>query len=252
MTSFARTTTDLASRKTQAGADAQEPSPDPAVAAPAGERDRAPAARPWSDADTGLLVALYETLCTSRLSAIYYELKLRRVRVIALWMEIAIAVTASGSGIASLVTGDKGLLGEYARPVWPLIALVAAACAIVRPIYSPSSKIEALTRQHQGYATNYFSLKKLALAIRQEGAVNPEHRRRFDTFFDRHVQLSTDAKSEDESAPNSRLRQIARQRTDKELPPDVFWWPPSVRQQMKAEKQAKEAEKRNSGGSAPT
>lgn len=142
-------------------------------------------------------------------------------------MEATIAATASGSGIASLLVKSEGYVGIIGQYAWPIIALIAAISAIVRPIYAPGKKIEAFTRQHQGYLANYFALKKLAFAIRQDAKITDEHRRRYETIFDRHVQLSTDAKaSEDEAAPKDRYRAEAEARTRKELPPDSFWWPP--------------------------
>ena len=143
-------------------------------------------------------------------------------------MEAMIAATASGSGLAAILAKGEGYLGVAGQYIWPIVALIAAAAAIIRPIYAPSRKIESFTRQHQGYHANYFALKKLAFAIRQEEQITDEHRRRYDTLYDRHVQLSTDAKAaEDESAPKDRYRREAEERTRDELPPESFWWPSS-------------------------
>ena len=51
------------------------------------------------------------------------------------------------------------------------LALMAAVIAVVRPIYARGKKIEGFTRQQQGYHANFFALKKLASAIRQEEAL---------------------------------------------------------------------------------
>jgi hypothetical protein len=104
---------------------------------------------------------------------------------------------------------------------WQSLALTAALVAIIKPIYAPGKKIEIFTRQQQGYHANFYSLKKLAFAIRQEGLVSEGHRRHYDTVFDRHVQLST----EDENVPDQRLVKIAQDRTSHELPPGSFWFP---------------------------
>jgi hypothetical protein len=160
------------------------------------------------------------------MNAIYYELRLAKMLKISFWMDVIIAATASSSGVASIIAKSTGIVGIVGQTVWPLVAVVAAICAIVRPVYAPGKKIETFARQHQGYHANYFALKKLAFAIRQEDCVTRDHRRRFDTFFDRHVQLSTDAKgAEDEAAPNSTFRKEAEERTRIELPADSFWWP---------------------------
>jgi hypothetical protein len=180
----------------------------------------------WSHASLDVLDNVYQLQCLSRMNAIYYGLRLSRVQTISFWMEVTIAATASGSGLASIVANSADFIGILGQAIWPLVAIVAALFAIVRPIYAPGRKIEAFTRQHQGYQANYFALKKLAFAIRQENTITSEHRRRYDTCFDRHVQLSTDGKSsEDEVAPNDRFRKEAEARTRAELPSDRFWWP---------------------------
>lgn len=171
----------------------------------------------WPDADLALLAGVYDLQCTAKMNSFYYEQRLTQVQAISFWMEIAIAATASGSGLAALALFQTGV-GHWA---WQGLALIAAAVSIVRPIYAPGKKIEMFARQQQGYHTNYFNLKKLAFAIRQEGCVTAEHRRRYDTFFDRHVQLST----EDETPPKFRLVERAQQRAQKALPPEGFWYP---------------------------
>jgi hypothetical protein len=174
----------------------------------------------WPDADVALLSEIYDLQCTSRMNTLYYDSRLARVMTISFWMEVATAAAASGSGLLA-VLNDAGGWGHVA---WQALALIAALVAVIKPIYAPSKKIELFTRQQQGYHTNYFSLKKLAFNIRQEGTVSEEHRRHFSTVFDRHVQLST----EDENSPNRKLLTLAQERTARELPPDSFWWPPAT------------------------
>jgi hypothetical protein len=171
----------------------------------------------WTDADVALLGDTYDLECTSRMNVLYYEKRLGRLQLISFWMEVVIAATASGSGLAA-VTLIKSEPGQW---LWQGLALLAAAVAVIRPIYAPGKKIEAVTRQLQGYHANFFALKKLAAAIRQEASVTNDHRRRYDTFFDRHVQLS----AEDELTPNQKCLAEARKRAGKELPVDNFWWP---------------------------
>lgn len=171
----------------------------------------------WSDADLALLGSVYDLQCTSRMSAIYYEMRLARLMSIAFWMEVLTAATASGSGLLAVLNESGG----WGRGAWQALALCAALVAIIKPIYAPGKKIEVFTRQQQGYHANFYSLKKLAFSMRQEGVVTDAHRRHYDTVFDRHVQLST----EDENVPDQRLVKIARDRTAAELPPASFWFP---------------------------
>jgi len=174
---------------------------------------------PWSDADLGLLQDVYELQSISMMNSIYYEKRLAVLQFYSFWMEVLTAATASGSGLASVAQ----IQTEPGRSVWQALALIAAFVAIVRPIYAPGKKIEAYTRQKQGYHTNFFALKKLARSIRYEAVVTADHRRRYDTAYDRHVQLS----SEDESPANKRVLIQARKSAGEALPPAQFWWPPA-------------------------
>ena len=91
----------------------------------------------WSDADLSLLESVYQLQFISRMNAIYYELRLSRVRSTAFWMETIIAVAASGSGVAALVATGTSILESWGSTVWPAVALMAAVLAVIRPIYSP-------------------------------------------------------------------------------------------------------------------
>jgi hypothetical protein len=81
----------------------------------------------WADTDIDLLRHIYELQSKSLTNADYYGRRLHRTQTIAFWMEIAIAATASGSGLASLATIASGY-------IWQTLIFIAAAVAIVRPI----------------------------------------------------------------------------------------------------------------------
>ena len=171
----------------------------------------------WSDADMALLADVYDLECKSRMNVLYYGKRLGRLQAISFWMEVVIAATASGSGLAAIAL-VKTQPGQW---LWQTLALTAAVVSVIRPIYAPGKKIETLTRQLHGYHANFFGLMKLATSIRQEGSMTIDHRRRYDTFFDRHVELS----NEDDVAPSRRALMEARKLIDEELPPERFWWP---------------------------
>lgn len=120
---------------------------------------------PWSDANSGLLQAVYELLCISRMNAIYCEGRLREIQRISFWMEILIAATASGSGLASFGVFST----TYGQAVWQGLSLSAAVIAIVRPIYAPAKKLELLTRQQHGYQANFFLSKSLLSSYGRKG-----------------------------------------------------------------------------------
>jgi len=171
----------------------------------------------WPDADIALLKEVYELQCTSRMNAIYYGSRLGALQREAFFMEVTSAVTASGSGVAALTLWNQGVW-QFA---WQGLALLAAIVAVVKPLRAPGKRIEVFTRQQQGYHGNFFAMRKLAFSIRQAGAITDDHRKRFDTVYDRHVQLN----AEDESSPDEDMRRRAQEAVRKELPGAEFWWP---------------------------
>lgn len=174
-------------------------------------------AAPWPDADIALLKEVYELQCTSRMNAVYYGSRLGALQKEAFFMEVTSAVTASGSGVAALTLWNQGA----GQVLWQGLALLAAIVAVVKPLRAPGKRIEVFTRQQQGYHANFFAMKKLAFSIRQAGVITDDHRKRFDTVYDRHVQLNT----EDETTPDEALRVAAQEAVKRELPAAGFWWP---------------------------
>jgi hypothetical protein len=174
-------------------------------------------ASPWPDADIALLKEIYELQCTSRMNAIDYGRRLGVLQQEAFVLELATAITASGSGLAALTLWES----PGWSVIWQVLAVLAAIAAVVKPLRAPGKRIEVFTRQQQGYHANFFALKKLGFLIRQAGAVTEDHRKRYDTVYDRHVQLNT----EDESTPDEKLRAEAQAAVKQEFPPGAFWWP---------------------------
>lgn len=171
----------------------------------------------FSPAGRALLEEIYSLQREVRMSAIYYEARLSRVQRAAMALEVSVALTASGSGLTGLAFWSS----DWGQPVWAAITIAATVAAIVKPIYASGAKIELFTRQHQGYLENFFALKKLGFAIRQDEAVSADHRKLFDTIFDRHVQIT----SEDENNPDRKLLHEAQRLCEEELPSDIFWRP---------------------------
>lgn len=171
----------------------------------------------WPDADVALLGAVYELQATSRMNAIYYGSRLAALQKESFFLEVITAVTASGSGVGALALWNQGA----GQVLWQGLALLAALAAVIKPLRAPGKRIEVFTRQQQGYHANYFAMKKLSFAIRQAGAINDDHRKRYDTVYDRHVQLNT----EDEQSPDEELRRQAQDAVRKELPGADLWWP---------------------------
>lgn len=172
---------------------------------------------PWTDADRTLLREIYKLQRTAHMNELYYAKRLGQVQRWATLLEIATAITASGSGVAALTIWQ----GDAGKALWQLLAVVAAVAAVLKVVLAPSKRVELLTRQLQGYRANYFALKKLGFDISQHGAVTDDIRKRHATFYDRHVQLG----SEDEQTPDRVLLEAAQDECDTALPASSFWWP---------------------------
>lgn len=172
---------------------------------------------PWPEADRTLLHEIYDLQRTAHMNHLYYLKRLGQVQGWATLLEIATAITATGSGVAALAVWQS----DAGKTLWQLLALVAAVAAVLKVVLAPSKRVELLTRQLQGYRANFFALKKLGFEISQHGAITEEFRKRFTTFYDRHVQLS----SEDEQTLDRGLLIAAQSEADEALPATAFWWP---------------------------
>jgi hypothetical protein len=176
--------------------------------------------QPWPEVDILFLKEVYRIRLTARTNAIYYERQLRTVTIASFWLSLVIALTASGSGLGTLLDPSQPLL----HSIWKAFAVTAAISAVVRPIYAPAKRIERFTRQCRGYQANFNSLNFLAVSLKVTGQVTREHRQRFKTLFERYASLE----SSDDCGASRRGLSIAQKRALHEFPDDGLWWPPYV------------------------
>jgi len=105
---------------------------------------------------------IYDAYRTSALSRTYYGIKLARYRRCNFWIEIAIAIGATGSGgIAGLAVWGT-LPGNY---VWLVVSGISTALAVVKPILQLAARIENYTKLYAGYTSIYLELKDIAEEI---------------------------------------------------------------------------------------
>ena len=90
----------------------------------------------WSYADMALLADVYELECKSRMNVLYYGKRLGRLQAISFGMEVVIAATASGSGLAAIAL-VKTQPGQW---LWQTLALTAAVVSVIRPHLCPWQK----------------------------------------------------------------------------------------------------------------
>ena len=168
--------------------------------------------------DRHLLQLAYDMLRTGRLGALYYENRLWWANCWHLIFEIAIAVSATSSGVAAWALWKNGI----GVPLWGLITGASTLAAILKPILAPAKHIETSTRRHQGWHSFFFTADKLILAIRTEGEFTKETRKRFDTLYDRMVALHLD----DAKCPSERVLKKIQSKVNEQLPREALWMPP--------------------------
>ncbi len=171
----------------------------------------------YYDEDVVLIRRMWDDLRTAKMNVYYYEARLASANFWNLSFELALAIGATGSGVAGWAIWKEQI---YAW-IWAIIAGTASLIAIVKPILAPGKKIELATRQHQSWHTLSFGIEKVLFQIRQDGCVSDEVRKRFDTTFDRQVQISL----EDEKSVNHRLLRKCQAQVKQALPSDKLWVP---------------------------
>jgi hypothetical protein len=178
---------------------------------------RWPGARGFSLRDRELVEALWDDARTARLSELYYGTKIRTLTPWNLGIELLIAITASGSGIAGWAVWQ----GKLGAVVWACVAGAAAILAVAKPLLALDRQVRNATRHQQTYRTLLSSLENLAFDIQQAGTLTPEHRRR----YQRARETLRQASDGDDVAPD-RNRLIALQaRVNEEMPPESLWVP---------------------------
>ena len=160
---------------------------------------------------------LCDLQCTSRMNTIYYERRLAQIRRYPFWMDVVVALAASGSGLASIIVVGYPIGVTLLR----FLAVAAAIVAVVRPIYRPEAKMESFLRQAEFYTSNFFDLKALSSQVKQSGKVRQSHRQTFAVLSERHK----DASKRDERPSKRSLLHKAMEEVREEMPAGEFWWP---------------------------
>ncbi len=176
------------------------------------------AAKAVNRSDAELLVAVYNQLRTARMSAVYYEIRLREVGFWNLVFDISAAVVATGSGVAGwAIWGTE--IGKY---VWGCMATVASGLAILRPILHMRRKSQQFAKMDERWHSQFLNLEQLALDIVREDRVSQVSERQYKTLQAHYVQLS----GQDEKPQHTATRKKAQQRVNEEMPASTLRVPP--------------------------
>jgi hypothetical protein len=176
-----------------------------------------PEAAGYTPHDRELVVMLWNHARTARLSELYYGQRLTALTRWNLFIEIAIAVTASGSGISGLDVLKTG----FGASLWPYLAALTAFLAIAKPLLALDRRMRHATQQQQTYRRVLATLENLAFDIEQAGRLSAEHRQRFQRARDTLRQ----AEEQDDGDVAPATLGPLQDRVKSEMPADRLWVP---------------------------
>ena len=176
-----------------------------------------PQPRGYTLQDHELMVTLWDYARTARLSELYYGQAVSRWARFNFGMELAIAVTASGSGISGLDILQHGAMAS----AWPWLAAFTALLAIAKPLMALDRKLRHGTQQQQTYRRLLGTFENLAGDVQQAGQLTAEHRQRFQRARD----ILREAEVQDDGAIAIWTLRPLEDRVKKEMPADKLWVP---------------------------
>ncbi len=172
----------------------------------------------YSLRDKQMVATLWDSARTSRLSELYYGERLTWLSRFNFAIELAIAVTASGSGISGLEIIKNGPLA----PCWPYFAAVTAFLAIAKPLLALDRQLRHATQQQQTYRRLLSSFENLVFDIQQLGSLTNEHRQR----FQRAREMLRQAEEQDDGYVPVKQRKRLQLDVKNEMPAERLWVPP--------------------------
>jgi len=178
--------------------------------------------RQWPEAhgytlrDRELVTRLWDYARGARMSELYYAQCGVRLTRLNFCVELAIAVAASGSGLAGLSVMKQGVGAE----LWPWLAALAAFLAIAKPLLGLDRKIRQSGRQQQGYLRLLGTLEDLASDIQLARHLSAEHQQRFQRARTLHqIEL------QDDGYAGVVALSTLQARVNREMPPETLWVP---------------------------
>jgi hypothetical protein len=161
---------------------------------------------------------IYDAYRDAALYRLYYGLKLARYRQLNFWVEIAIAISATGSGgIAGLAVWGT-IAGSYA---WLVISGLAAVLALIKPVLQLGGRIENYTKLYAGYTNIFLELKDTVEDIAVEHGISDKTR---EGYVGSRQLLRELAPLADPSR-SQRLMKKLHDHINREIPPESLWVP---------------------------
>jgi hypothetical protein len=161
---------------------------------------------------------IYDAYRDAALNRLYYGIKLARYRQLNFWVEIAIAIGATGSGgIAGFAVWGT-IPGSY---VWLVISGLAAVLALVKPVLQLGGRIENYTKLYAGYTNVFLELKEVVEDIAVAHAISERTRERYVGSRQLLRELAPLADPD----RTQRLITKLQDQVNREIPPENLWVP---------------------------
>lgn len=162
--------------------------------------------------------SVYDRLRTARLNVKYYCGRLARFESISFWLDLLLAATAPTSAVAGLWFWDT----EWGKPVWKLLAVVAALAAVIKPLLHLTKRIKDYETLVSGYRVLEFDLMQVKIGIEQKRKYDSALQAEFRRAQDRERNLVA---KNPESNEHLKLKIACRHEVNQELPSEAFFVP---------------------------
>jgi hypothetical protein len=162
--------------------------------------------------------SVYDRLRTARLNVKYYCARLARFEAISFWLDLTLLATAPTSAVAGLWFWDT----DWGRPVWKLLAVIAALTAVVKPLLNLTKRIKDYETLVSGYRVLEFDLMQVKIGIEQKRKYDNALQADFKRAQDRERSLIAKIP---ESKEHLKVKVACRNEVDRELPSEAFFVP---------------------------
>jgi hypothetical protein len=161
---------------------------------------------------------IYNAYRTGLLNKKYYGEKLVNCQRYNLYMELAIALGATGSGgVAGLAIWGT-ITGKFA---WLVISGVATVLSVIKPVMQLGKEIEKYTKLYSGHTTIYLELKSIVEDIERSKSVTTKIEDRYETIRTQAKELG----GLDDPRQNEGLVRKLQGEVNLEIPQERLWVP---------------------------
>jgi hypothetical protein len=170
-----------------------------------------------ADALAVRLIRIYDAFRTAALNRAYYGSRLALYRNANFWLEIAVAVGATSSGVAGLAVWKTA----QGQDVWLAISAVATVLGIMKPILQLGDAIENYSKLFAEHTGVYFELKSIVEDIEIGQAISAE-------VWNRYLasrKIFSELGARDDVKPSAKVLKDLQAGINMQFPPERFWMP---------------------------